>query len=223
VAYSTGADVGAGIAQVALRVRAYRLRVCKPRPFGLNPTGTLLEPWDISSVSGAGTARGALAGLIGIKSSIWTMRLHYGNVSDLSEPVAEVISDFHPEMQEIRRLGNELKRAVHRDGAAGSGENSRGRIVSRIDSAEVVKERREIIVETESKMVSLRQVRNYSGFQFRAEGILVTFIARKLGSEVLEFSLISDLEPFLARSRRLSHADIAAALDARRGTRAESS
>ncbi|HET9896762.1 MAG TPA: hypothetical protein VFQ44_17665 [Streptosporangiaceae bacterium] len=129
-------------------------------------------------------------------------------------PFAEVISDFHAEMQEVRRLGEELKR-ITRDFASDDGR------VPNTGSPKTLKNRRVIVVSAEPMSVQVRRLLDCSGFQFRADNVLVTFLARNLEFDVLEFRRITDFDPFLARGRTLSRDEIAAALDARRADRRE--
>lgn len=132
------------------------------------------------------------------------MSVCYGDRADPLASAAEIISDFHEDYQ-CRDLEEEFRKALDRwagqaeapdvipeDGQAG---DSRREVTSvTID----------VVVTGRRRPVSMLRLREFSAFQLRAEGVLVTVLARHMGSPFPDFVRLTDLEPMLSA---LEHPD----------------
>lgn len=138
------------------------------------------------------------------------MSLIYGPRSDAETSAAEVISDFRGAVEDRREVLDELTHAAARDGVIGTEASG----VPRLSNGTA-----EIFVGLERKTVAVQSLADYCGLQFRADGVLVTLVTRRLSPELLRFVRVTDLEPMLAVMEHLSRDEIAAWFEATREDR----
>ena len=193
-------EAAADLAVKVMRAEAQRIRASGVRPFGLLPTApSSPEPAQIMSVHGSGTVRGALAGLLGVKSSIWTMTLQYGIQSDLSAPLIEITSDFRYDRREPPTVEDALTWRAERDSdPAGTGLHGEPAGETAIN------------IQGRQQTARVTRLGGYSGLQFREEGVLVTVITRNVSAALPPIVKIADLEPFLKARDKISQKDMAA-------------
>src|SRR5258707_2350700 len=183
------------------------IRKAGPRSFGFDPSSDHPNPAIISEAAGEGSVRSGIAGLLGIRTSIWTMTLQYGDALNPSTTFIQVISDFHRDIQEARPVEEELARLAGGDLPFDLTNNA-----TRVEQSS---KDLQITVQREVLRVSAQSEANVIAFQFNQEGVLVTVVARNPPSRIPDFARLTDLEPFLAPLEHLSYNDIAARLASR--------
>lgn len=143
-----------------------------------------------------------------------TMILRYGDVSDQAAACIEIISDFSRDVQEARPVENELVRVMERDNAVKLDGDSLEPDLRYLEPGSV-----DVTVQGAHRTVPMVAFVRHCAFQFKAEDILVTVVARKLPADLAGLVRLTDLEPLLAgmigmKDRR---DELAAWFEARRG------
>lgn len=196
----------------AMKMEARWLRRARPRPFGFASGSAHPAPGRIGEAHGAGTLSSGVATMLGFRTAVQTMSIRYGDAADPRAPAAEIISDFHRDYHD-RDLEDELLDAAGKwarpadapDAVAGDGRVSDAR-------PEVTPATIDVVVSGRRRRVSMLRLGEFSAFQVRHEGVLVTVLTRHTGPQLPDIVRLTDLEPMLSE---LEHPDtevIAAAL-----------
>lgn len=196
----------------AMKMQARWLRRARPRPFGFAPASAHPVPEWIDEAYGAGTLSSGVATILGLRTAVHTMSVCYGDSADPLAPAAAIVSDFHQDYQD-RDLAQELQDAAGRwgrgaeapDVAADNGEAD----VLRPDVTSITID---VVVSGRSRPVSMLRLRDFSAFQLRDGGVLVTVLARHMGPQFPDIVRLTDLEPMLSALERPDNHMIATAL-----------
>jgi hypothetical protein len=173
------------------------LRRARPRPMGLAPVP-------------AGWPR--ILGTHSWGPGLTELSLVYGYPLELGQPMLNVGTCFSEADCEPVSLEQVLGRARVGDDAVQRGDPSYGRpIFSRAmpgqeaplpRAAEVERAERTVLVDGGSRTVTVASWREHQALQFRADGRVVTAVARHRFPAALSFGWIEDLGPYFAGRRR---------------------
>ncbi len=204
-----------------MKVEARWLRRARPRPFGFAADSPHPTPARIGEAHGSGTVSSGLATVLGLRTAVWTMSIFYGDVTDHSVPAVRIISDFHRPMQDrdlevalVEAAGEWPGPRAWPDATAGPGRAGGTRAGG--TRAEVTSETAEVVVSGTAGPVHILRLGEMSAFQFRREGVLVTVLARHLGSEFPDIVRLADLGPMISGLEHPDREAIAAAFAEKR-------
>jgi hypothetical protein len=199
-----------------MKLEARRLRRARPQPFGFAPDSSHPMPERIGEAHGSGFLSGGLATVLGRQAAVRTMSIFYGDAADHSAPVARIISDFHRAQQD-RDLEEALREAAAewRTPAPAPDEGARA---GRVDgaSATVTSEAMDVAVAGTRGPVPMLRLGELSAFQIRHEEVLVTVLAKHMGSEFPEIVRLTDLESMISGLEHPDRQVIAAAFAEKR-------
>ncbi|HTA14941.1 MAG TPA: hypothetical protein VK781_08805 [Solirubrobacteraceae bacterium] len=193
------------LSEQALKMQAGWLRRAKPQPFGFAPSSARPEPERIGNAHGAGTLSSGIATMLGARTPVHTMSMRYGDAADAQAPAAEIISDFHREMQD-RDLEETLRDAPEEwtgpteddldlDALTRSWQDSDSQ--PDIASATI-----DVVVLGRRRPVPMLLLGDFSAFQFSEGGVLVTIVARHMEPQFPDIVRLSDLEPLISEMER---------------------
>lgn len=201
-----------------MKTEARWLRRARPRPFGFAPGGAHPLPERIGEAHGPGTTLSGIATVLGLRTPVRTMTVIYGDTVEPPAPAARIISDFHRDYQD-----RDLEQALL-DAALewrGQVETAGGGARATSDQAELRSETVDIFVSGTRRPVSMLVLTEFSAFQVRDEGVLVTVLARHMGRAFPEIVRLTDLEPMLVALEHPDREVIAAAFAEVRRRRVE--
>lgn len=187
-----------------MKMEARWLRRARQRPFGFAPASVHPVPERVERAYGASTLLSGVATILGLRTAVYTMSVCYGDRADSLASAAKIVSDFHRDYQH-RDLEEELRYAagqwgrqaeapdvVPEDGKAGDSQND-------VTSVTI-----DVVVAGRHRAASTLRLREFSAFQLRDGGVLVTVLARHMGSQFPDIVRLTDLEPMLSA---LEHPD----------------
>jgi hypothetical protein len=182
----------------AMKMEVRWLRRARPRPFGFAPGSAHPVPERIEHAYGAGTLSRGIATILGLRTAVHTMSICYGDRADPLAAAAEIVSDFHHDYQD-RRLDEEL-----RDAAGRWGRHAEPSDVVPEDGQvghtppKVTPVTTDVAIAGRLRPLAMLPLGDFSAFQFRDEGVLVTVIARHMGPQFPDIVRLTDLEPMLS-------------------------
>jgi hypothetical protein len=178
------------------RVMACQLRALRPRPFGL-VNDVLRRPAFVGAYHQSTSAEsGAPATPLG---AVTSMVLCYGLPEDPQSPYLEVLTDFTNGRRDTINLRSAIGTAMaeerfRQQGAPAHLSHRHTSLRGPMGSG-----RLEIVVEGSARTVRTASYQNFQGLQFSYRGVTVTVTARGDWRPAHPaFSLITDLEPYLA-------------------------
>jgi hypothetical protein len=203
------------LSALAMKMEARWLRRARPRPFGFAPGTAYPVPVRIRHTYGAGTLSSGVATMLGLRTAVRTMSICYGDRADPMASTAEIISGLHKDYQE-RDLEEEFRERLG-DWAECAGQPAAPDAVAEDDQVgdsrpAVTSATIDVVVAGRRRPVSLFRLGEFSGFQLRDEGVLVTVLARHMGSQFPDIVRLTDLEPMLSAMEHPDTDVIAAAL-----------
>jgi hypothetical protein len=186
----------------AMKMEARWLRRARPRPFGFAPASAHPGPERIEQACGAGTLSSGVATMLGLRTAVHSMSVCYGDRADPLASAAKIVSDFHQDYQH-RDLEEELRHAAGQWGRSAEAPDVVPEDGKFGDSRHnVTSVTTDVVVTGRHRAVSTLRLQEFSAFQLRDGGVLVTVLARHMGSQFPDIVRLTDLEPMLSALER---------------------
>jgi hypothetical protein len=203
-----------GLSVKMMKVKARCLRRARPRPFGFAPGSAHPVPPRIGEAHGSGTVSSGVATALGLRTAVWTMTIIYGDAANPSAPAARIVSDFHREYQDRDLEDTLLDRPTRWPGRTEAAAPARGQVSGA--RPEFTSETLDVAVSGRRHSVPMLVLGEFSAFQIRDQGVLVTVRARHMGPAFPEIVSLTDLEPMLYALEHPDREAIAAAFAEKR-------
>lgn len=199
------------------RLMASQLRIVARQPFGLVNNESRLLAFVGSHSQGAQIEQPVNAGQAITLAPVSSVTLCYGIREDPLSPYVEVLTDFTPDHSSSVGLRFALAHVADQPDTPLAGDmRHRGPARPQPSRGPLERGRVQIVVAGSPRTVNTQIYRGFHGLQFIESGLQVTVIARGHWPQQPEFTLVTDLEPYLAamaspilRSSRRSCAHVA--------------
>jgi hypothetical protein len=176
------------------RTMASQLRALRPQPFGL-VNDVLLPAFAGSCYQSAAADSGPHASPLG---AVTSMALCYGIPEDRQSPYLEVLTDFTPGHRDTVSLRSAIGRVIAAEKSRQQGVHAHLNPRHAPMRGPLGGGRLEIVVEGKARTVRTASYETFQGLQFSHPRGAVTVTARGNWPERPAFSLVADLEPYLA-------------------------